>query len=336
MKEIDLDKEVRNTGIALIILGIIHMIFSGFLSFTWGIILIVLGIISFFYRSRKMILTFGISLILVGALNLLDGILASLEGISAGWAIFGVFQIIWGIQEINRFREIKENPKYLNLEKGFAWYGLRIGFFIMVVNWILNYFVINQEATAWATFVEFFIISVIFTFVTSIIHLKFYKQETFAIISLVISLLMILTMVIMFILPDDLNYNDIDYTLPEYKYERACEKIIPERFNVFCNEVGMTSCFTNGKIGYGGDTIYTKWADGSKVIGIFQCDIGYKNGENMNYLYCKDKGYSSYSYYNKSYDNEGFITETEYRISLILDYTDHTEEGYKVISYECI
>jgi len=37
-EKIDLDKEVRNIGIALIILGVIHFVLSQFLDFTWGFV----------------------------------------------------------------------------------------------------------------------------------------------------------------------------------------------------------------------------------------------------------------------------------------------------------
>ena len=92
-----------------------------------------------------MLLTFGILLILVGILNLLNYAI-SLGEVSGFWGIFGVFQIIWGIQEINRFRRTKENPKYDIKEKnkiGFVWHGLRFGFTVMAGCWILNIFLLR-------------------------------------------------------------------------------------------------------------------------------------------------------------------------------------------------
>ena len=107
----NLDKEIRNIGIILIVLGILHFVLSGFLSFTWGLVLIPVGIIAFFYRSRNMLLVFGILLILVGILNL-SAFVISPEEVSGFWGIFAIIQFVWGIQIINRFRKTKENPKY--------------------------------------------------------------------------------------------------------------------------------------------------------------------------------------------------------------------------------
>lgn len=208
-KKTNLDKEVRNTGIALIVLGVVHFIFSGFLDSTWGFVLITVGIISLFYRSKKMLLTFGILLILVGILNLIYGFIDSLEGISAGWAIFGVFQIIWGIQEINIFRRTKENPKYNIKEKkkkDFIWYGLRTGFYVMIGFWLLNvtlFLSVDEESTAYGVFVLFWVISIIFTFVLSIINLRKYKQKAFAIISLIFASFIILITIVGLLYPEE-------------------------------------------------------------------------------------------------------------------------------------
>lgn len=117
IRRVDLNKELRNTGIILIILGILHVVLSGFLSLAWGLILIPLGIISLFYHSKKMLLVFGILLILLGLWNFILSvdIAESMGGGSSvgPWMILGIFQIYWGIKEINRFRRIKEENGYL-------------------------------------------------------------------------------------------------------------------------------------------------------------------------------------------------------------------------------
>ena len=198
-EKIDLNKEVRNIGIALIILGVIHFVLSQFLDFTWGFVLIAVGIIALFYRSRKMLLTFGILLIVVGVLNI-SSYAMTLEETSGFWGIFGIIQIVWGIQEINRFRKTKENPKYEikeKIKKGFVWYGLRTGFLTMIGLWLLNIlwisFLFDVESGAYFVFWLLWIASIIFTFVLSIIYLTKYKQKALAVTSLVFASFLILT-----------------------------------------------------------------------------------------------------------------------------------------------
>jgi len=116
----NLSKELRNSAIILITLGLLHFILSDFLDFTFGFILIAIGIITFFYRSRKMLLVFGILLILIGILNILAVVISSMSydvGLSYFWLIFGCFQIYIGIMQINRFKKTKENPEYVVKKK---------------------------------------------------------------------------------------------------------------------------------------------------------------------------------------------------------------------------
>ncbi|MFC1682280.1 hypothetical protein ACFL0X_01525 [Nanoarchaeota archaeon] len=217
-EKIDLDKEVRNIGIALIVLGVIHFVLSQFLDFTWGFVLIAVGVIALFYRSRKMLLTFGILLIVVGVLNISTYAIA-LEEVSGFWGIFGIVQIVWGIQEINRFRRTKENPKYEikeKIKKGFVWYGLRAGFWTMTGLWLLNIlwvsFLLDVETNAYFIFWLLWIASVVFTFVLSIIHLTKYKQKALAVTSLVFASFLILTAIIGLVYYGSYDYTNYDYS----------------------------------------------------------------------------------------------------------------------------
>jgi uncharacterized membrane protein HdeD (DUF308 family) len=100
-----LKKEVKNSGIILIVLGFLHFLLTGLLDPLWGVVLIIVGIISLIYRSRNMLLVFGILLILVGILNIFSSI-SSIET-SSFWFIFAGFQIYWGIKEIRIFVKTK-------------------------------------------------------------------------------------------------------------------------------------------------------------------------------------------------------------------------------------
>jgi len=196
--KVDIDKEVRNMGIIFLVLGVLHFILSDFLDPSWGIVLIAVGIIAFFYRSRNMLLILGIMLILVGILNMSSFVLYPDE-VSGGWGIFSIIQFVWGIQEINKFRKVKENPKYNIREKkkkDFVWYGLRVGFYIMIFFWAYSALFLWETADYTSLFILIWIISFLFTFVVSIIHLVKYNNKAFAILSLVLSFYLISTSII--------------------------------------------------------------------------------------------------------------------------------------------
>lgn len=69
-KKIDLNKELKTTGIILIVFGAIQLILSSVFSYIWAIVAITIGIIALCYRSKKMLLVLGIALILVGLWNI--------------------------------------------------------------------------------------------------------------------------------------------------------------------------------------------------------------------------------------------------------------------------
>lgn len=191
IKKIDLDRELKTAGIILIILGVLHFVLSGFLDFTWGIVLIPIGIIALFYRSRNMVLVLGILLVLLGIWNFYTNIENSMYGQpSTFWNILSFFQVYWGIKEIICFRKISENPKYVIKEtkrKGFVWYCLRISLITLIILWIVEKIVTINLAFA---IIEW--INLLFVFVMSIIHLVVYKKKGFAILSLGVSVIVIL------------------------------------------------------------------------------------------------------------------------------------------------
>jgi hypothetical protein len=268
-EKIDLDKEVRNIGIALIVLGVIHFILSQFLDFTWGFVLIAVGTVALFYRSRKMLLTFGILLIIVGVLNI-SSYAITLEATSGFWGIFGIVQIVWGIQEINRFRKTKENPKYEikeKIKKGFVWYGLRAGFWTMIGCWFLSIVVTIPEDTFvdWL-FLIVWIASVIFTFVVAIIHLTKHKQKGLAITSLVLSSWLILMFLVGIILGATGYYDYTDYDYSENLTEQQTQELV-DYIDNFCS----ISC-------QGLENVYTY-------------DYAYDEESDEVFCYCLDENY---------------------------------------------
>lgn len=103
-----LRKELHSLGIGLIIVGILHLVFSQFLSPVWGIFLIVLGMGDLLINHPAMLILGALSLIGVGVANTLAGFAAAVSvGSSFGryLPMFGILQIIWGIQDL--FKVVK-------------------------------------------------------------------------------------------------------------------------------------------------------------------------------------------------------------------------------------
>lgn len=97
-----LKKDLKGWGISLLAIGVLSIIFSKMLDPIWGVVLIVLGIVNLLIRHRAMFIINGLALIFIGVLNAI-----SIIGASSGfsfWLVFGVFQIIWGIQEIKKYK----------------------------------------------------------------------------------------------------------------------------------------------------------------------------------------------------------------------------------------
>jgi len=113
-ERVNIKKYCRDTGIILIILGVIHIIFSGFLSEVWGFLLIIAGIISLVSRTHKMILVVGIILVLVGVLNISSSLFIK---INFFWLLLGGVQIYLGIKELIRYNNINEMIKHLRVGK---------------------------------------------------------------------------------------------------------------------------------------------------------------------------------------------------------------------------
>jgi hypothetical protein len=87
--------ELRMWGVGLIVLGGVHFVLSEFLDPVWGIVIAVLGALNLLVAKRGMFIANGIALLFIGFLNMAAG---------GGWKIFGMLQIIWGVQEIRKFR----------------------------------------------------------------------------------------------------------------------------------------------------------------------------------------------------------------------------------------
>lgn len=139
------------------------------------------------------------------------------------------------------------------------------------------------------------------------------------------------------------------------------ENIIPDRLFLDCkedydymnNDKIYYSCCIPGCINWNEVPIddLWKWADNSVIISQNYpiCHTGYKEGENINYIYCSEMWWSK-----QEISKEGVILpKEEYEIRLVLDFNDFIEEKhaiyhtlerknlarmfkkYKIISYSC-
>jgi len=115
--DIEMKRDIRSWGIGLLVIGVIHIVFSEFLDPIWGGILIAIGISCLLIKRRSMYIVIGIALILVGIMNIFFTEFG-------GWTIFGVFQIGFGIYQIHKFqkygRTTADYDKAIKLDPGNA------------------------------------------------------------------------------------------------------------------------------------------------------------------------------------------------------------------------
>lgn len=102
-------KEIRSWGTTLLILGAMHIFAAGFLNASWGIILIIVGLASFYFRSSAMLVIYAVTLAWAGVSNIMSG-----AGIWMGFAFiqwflaFRVFQKFVGFQKAERNFQVSE------------------------------------------------------------------------------------------------------------------------------------------------------------------------------------------------------------------------------------
>ena len=100
----DMKKDLQGWGIGLIVIGGISIALRNFLNPVWGVLLIIVGIITLASPSRSMFIVLGLMLLFVGVMNMLGG---------GGWMIFGLLQIFWGVSELIKY------GKYADVDRGY-------------------------------------------------------------------------------------------------------------------------------------------------------------------------------------------------------------------------
>lgn len=127
--------EIKKWGFFLILIGVIQIITSGFLSNTWGILLVIVGLSSFYFNSPALFVVYGSTLGWASISNALSGI--------GGWSIFSVVQFIFAFQTFRQYflfrsiyKKLWEDENNLLLidkaNKPFPWVSLGMGMFSLV------------------------------------------------------------------------------------------------------------------------------------------------------------------------------------------------------------
>lgn len=177
--------EIRNSGIVILLLGIIHFALSEFLDYRWGVVLVVIGIIAFFYQSRKMLVVFGGSLILVGLLNIFSSMVY--ENIASAWQAFGYLQIILGCGELyNFYKPIAQQPSKpivkIEGEESILKSVVRLllGFLLLIIIGVIAHFLttktdINPSYVIWPILVGVLFVSIFFIAYNFATEKKTYK-----------------------------------------------------------------------------------------------------------------------------------------------------------------
>jgi len=99
-------RELRSWGFWSLGLGVVHIVSSGFLDAGWGILLIVVGLASFYFRTAPMFIVYTVTLLWAGLSNLISS--------TAGWMVFAVLQAYLA------FRTFKDFQRFGKMESEFS------------------------------------------------------------------------------------------------------------------------------------------------------------------------------------------------------------------------
>jgi hypothetical protein len=94
--DVEMKNELRKWGIGLIVLGVAHLVLTGFLDPIWGVLIALVGGLNLLIPRREMFIVNGVVILLAGVMNMSAG---------GGWKMFGILQIVWGVKEIRKFKE---------------------------------------------------------------------------------------------------------------------------------------------------------------------------------------------------------------------------------------
>lgn len=123
-------REIRSWASWSILLGVLHLIANGTLSPAWGIVLIIVGLISFYFRDAAMFAIYGVTLGWVAISNLIS------SGLGL-WSVFALFQMYLSYRVFRQFFTFKKaqaalllpgtEPAFTQASRVFPWAGFALG-----------------------------------------------------------------------------------------------------------------------------------------------------------------------------------------------------------------
>lgn len=206
-----MSQEINKWRFFLILLGIIQLATSGFLSNTWGILLIIVGLSSFYYNSASMFVVYGTTLGWASISNAFSG--------SGGWLAFSLLQIYFAFQTFrqyflykNAYRELIEHTESSKLidkaEKSFPWVSFGTGllsFAGMIIVFLSIVILVgtgNEDLFSIVDFTEGLVIDIaLIGFATGLAAvLSSYEHKLFSIIGMVAGALVLIFEIVVAIL----------------------------------------------------------------------------------------------------------------------------------------
>jgi len=89
-------RQIKSWGIILIVIGVMQIVSSDFLSNgSWGLFLIIVGSASFYFRSPAMFIVYGTTLGWAAVSNLLSS--------AGGWVMYSIVQVMFTYQTFRQF-----------------------------------------------------------------------------------------------------------------------------------------------------------------------------------------------------------------------------------------
>ena len=154
-------KEIRSWALWSVGLGAVHLLQTGFLDSAWGILLIVVGLASYYYRTSPMFIVYTVTLAWAALSNLVS--------LNPAWMIFAVIQVYLAFRTFKDFRRFsKIEGEFIQLaeENGigsrraqlsFPWIGALMGLasaFGCILYWVLTFVLVatsgaNSEPPAY-------------------------------------------------------------------------------------------------------------------------------------------------------------------------------------------
>jgi len=100
--------QIRSWGLSSLVLGAIHLFTSDFLSAPWGILLILVGLASFYFRSASMFIIYAITLAWAALSNLIS--------LDVGWILFALLQFYLAYRVFRQYQRFHSVEVELNAD----------------------------------------------------------------------------------------------------------------------------------------------------------------------------------------------------------------------------